>query len=75
MPEKHGGDFVTRILRTAIGVSAVILLAVAGPAMAYGGVCRIPEIDPSLMGSGLALLVSGAFIVVERYRHRKSDAK
>jgi len=61
--------------RTAIGVSAIILLGVAGSAMAYGGVCRIPEIDPSLMGSGLALLVSGALIVLERYRHRRPNAE
>jgi hypothetical protein len=61
------------ILTKALGTSVVLLLAVAGPAMAYSGhACHLgaPEIDPSLMGSGLALLVSGVAVVIERYRKR-----
>jgi hypothetical protein len=64
---------VKNTLRKAVGTSAVLLLAFAGSAMAYSGhACHLgaPEIDPSLMGSGLALLVSGSLVLVERYRRR-----
>lgn len=58
---------------SSLGTSAVFLLALAGSALAYSPHARAlgaPEIDPSLLGSGLALVVSSALVVVERYRRR-----
>jgi hypothetical protein len=55
-----------------LGISALLLIALGGSAMAYSEHCtpHAPEIDPSLLGSGLALLVSSAMVVIERYRKR-----
>jgi len=56
----------------SLGTSALLVLALAGPALAYSGdAIGAPEIDPSLLGSGVALLVGGAMVVIERYRQRQ----
>jgi hypothetical protein len=74
---------VTTFLRKALPLfvpCSLLLLTLAGTAMAnqnqggnsqgqnYGGA---PEIDPSLLGSGLALLAGGVLVVLERYRRRR----
>jgi hypothetical protein len=66
-----------RISRVAIftGTSLVFLLQLAGTALAHGhghghGWGHAPEIDPSLIGSGLALLGGSFLLIIERYRRR-----
>jgi hypothetical protein len=66
-----------RFSRAAIftGTSLVFLLQLAGTALAHGhghghGWGHAPEIDPSLIGSGLALLVGSFLLLIERYRRR-----
>lgn len=70
-----------------VAPSAVFLLGLAGTALAHPGFGHgwahgwdwdhhhwgsAPEIDPSLMSSGLALLAGSVMLVVERYRrHRR----
>jgi hypothetical protein len=68
-----------RFSRAAIftGTSLVFLLQLAGTALAHGHghghmppTMNVPEIDPSLIGSGLALLVGSFLLLIERYRRR-----
>lgn len=63
-----------------LGPSAIFLLGLAGTALAHPGFGHgwghhhwgsAPEIDPSLMSSGLALLAGGLMLVVERYRRSR----
>jgi hypothetical protein len=56
----------------------VVLLVMAFPvgiAHAYmgapDGICRIPEFDPNQLVSGVALLIGGAVILLERRRARR----
>jgi hypothetical protein len=63
---------VTNFLRKALsllGSCGLLLLALGGTAMASHPVA--PEIDPSLLGSGLALLAGGVLVVMERYRRNR----
>jgi hypothetical protein len=65
---------VTNFLRKAVSSLApcgLILLTFAGTAMATKP--EAPEIDPSLLGSGLALLAGGVLVVMERYRRNRRD--
>lgn len=53
----------------------IIVLGLAGTAMAHPGHRHgyghnAPEIDPSLMSSGLAVLMGGALLLLERHRRR-----
>ena len=64
-----------RFSRAAVfaGTSLIFLLQVAGTALAHGhghGWGHAPEIDTSLIGSGLALLVGSFLLFIERYRRR-----
>jgi hypothetical protein len=63
---------MTTFLRKALplfGSCSLLLLTLAGTAGATPTVA--PEIDPSLWGSGLALLAGGVLVVMERYRRRR----
>ena len=63
---------MTTFLRKAVssfGPCGLFLLALGGTAMAKRPTA--PEIDPSLLGSGLALLAGGVLVVLERYRRRR----
>lgn len=63
---------MTNFLRKALsslGSCGLLLLALGGTAMAKPPMA--PEIDPSLLGSGLALLAGGVLVVAERYRRRR----
>jgi hypothetical protein len=57
-----------------LGISAVLFMQLGGAAFAAGFDHVIggsaPEIDPSLIGSGLALLGGSFLLLVERYRRR-----
>jgi hypothetical protein len=66
-----------RFSRAAVfaGTSLVFLLQVTGTALAHGhghghGWGHAPEIDISLIGSGIALLVGSFILIIERYRRR-----
>jgi len=48
--------------------TSLVFLQLAGTALARGG--HAPEIDPSLIGSGLALLGGFFLLLIERYRRR-----
>lgn len=55
------------------GSSLIFLLQVSGTALAHGhghGWGHAPEIDISLIGSGIALLVGSFILIIERYRRR-----
>jgi hypothetical protein len=47
-----------------IAISALLGMVLVGSAHAAGA----PELDPGTAGSGLALLVGGALLILERYR-------
>ncbi len=54
-----------------VGTSLIFFLQVAGTALAHGhGWGHAPEIDTSLIGSGLGLLVGSFLLFIERYRRR-----
>jgi hypothetical protein len=66
-----------RISRAVVftGTSLVFLLQLAGTALAHGhgnghSWGHAPEIDPSLIGSGLALLSGSFLLFIERYRRQ-----
>jgi hypothetical protein len=56
-------------------VGGVLLpLALAGVALAHGPhhhKLHGPEIDPSSLGSGLAMLVGSGLLLLDRFRYRK----
>ena len=64
-------------MRKAIAFSAAISVFLLYAPGAFAQYLRLPpvvkgpEIDPSLLGSGLALTVSGALLLIERYRARR----
>lgn len=68
-------SFLGRAL-SSFGSSALFSLAFAGFALAAGHDHHwhhwghAPEIDPSLIGSGLALLGGGLLLLIDRYRRR-----
>jgi|HubBroStandDraft_6_1064221.scaffolds.fasta_scaffold1785674_1 hypothetical protein len=69
---QKGDLLMTTFLRKALplfGSCSLLLLTLAGTAGATPTVA--PEIDPSLWGSGLALLAGGVLVVMERYRRRR----
>jgi hypothetical protein len=49
-----------------VGACALFTLAMGGTAHA----APVPELDPGTAASGIALLVGGALLLVERYRRR-----
>ena len=53
------------------GSGSLLLLTLAGTARAGYPPPAAPEIDPSLLGSGLAVLAGGVLVVMERYRRRR----
>lgn len=57
----------SRFLAIALAVSGICLFVGAGVAHAAGGA---PELDPGSAASGLALLVGGAMLIIERHRKR-----
>jgi len=67
--------FLRRAL-SSFAASALFLIAFAGLALAHGHGHHwgqwghAPEIDPSLIGSGLALLGGGILLLIEKYRRR-----
>jgi hypothetical protein len=50
--------------------SGMFWVGIAGSALAqvYDGVAAVPELDPGTMTSGLALLIGGGLLLLERYR-------
>ncbi len=58
-----------KVIRLAsLGISCgLLLLALRGVASAGP---RVPEIDPGSAGSGIALLVGAALVLIERVRRR-----
>lgn len=50
-----------------IAACAMLTLALSGVAHA----APLPELDPGTASSGVALLVGGALLLVERYRRRQ----
>ena len=53
-------------LGVTIGAFALLLMAGFGTASA-----AVPELDPGSAGSGIALAIGAALLIVERYRHRR----
>jgi hypothetical protein len=49
-----------------LGACGVVLIAGIGTASA----AAVPELDPGSAGSGIALAVGAALLLVERYRRR-----
>ncbi len=59
---------LSRTARAGVGL-ALVLSALAGSVQATGGgLAAVPEIDPGSMGSALALLMGGAFLLTGRSR-------
>ncbi len=52
---------------TLVGACALLTLAMGGTAYAIEAV---PELDPGTAASGIALLVGGALLLIERHRRR-----
>ena len=67
-------------LYRAAGI-ALFFLGLAGVAFAHGHghawghTKHAPEIDPTSLASGLALLVGSGLLLLEKYRHRKYSLK
>ena len=61
---------MSRLINSKLGLmfGACGLLLVAGIGTAYAAV---PELDPGSAGSGIALAVGAALLIVERYRSRQ----
>jgi hypothetical protein len=53
-------------LAVTLGTCALLLMAGFGTASA-----AVPELDPGSAGSGIALAIGAALLIVERYRHRR----
>jgi hypothetical protein len=54
------------------GNAAMMILGLAGTASATPTLAaRVPEIDPATAVSGLALLVGGTLLFIERHRPRR----
>ncbi len=51
---------------TLAGACALLTLAMGGTAYAS----PVPELDPGTAASGIALLVGGALLLIERHRRR-----
>ena len=71
----HGRRFpVPQEVRRAMRQFLFLLLALtAGAGSIYAAANAVPEVDPSSIGSALALAVGGGLIVVARYRRKNSD--
>jgi len=54
-------------LTLMLGVCGMILAAGIGTASA----AAVPELDPGSAGSGIALAIGAALLIVERYRSRR----
>ena len=54
-------------LTLMLGVCGMILAAGIGTASA----AVVPELDPGSAGSGIALAIGAALLIVERYRSRR----
>jgi hypothetical protein len=54
-------------LTLMLGVCGMILTAGIGTASA----AAVPELDPGSAGSGIALAIGAALLIVERYRARR----
>ena len=54
-------------LAWTLGLGGIVLIAGAGTAFA----APVPELDPGSAGSGIALAIGAALLVVERYRSRR----
>jgi hypothetical protein len=50
-----------------LGACGLLLVAAVGTASA----AVVPELDPGSAGSGIALAVGAALLIVERYRSRR----
>jgi hypothetical protein len=59
-------DYLPRLL-TLTAVCATFTLTLGGTAHAVPG----PELDPGTASSGVALLVGGVLLLIERYRRRR----
>jgi len=55
------------LLVRLVGACAILTLALGG--VAFAGVA--PELDPGTASSGVALLVGGTLLLIERYRRRR----
>ncbi|HEY6420955.1 MAG TPA: hypothetical protein VIX59_18310 [Candidatus Binataceae bacterium] len=53
-------------LLSLVGSTALIWMAASGRALAFSG----PELDPGSSATGLAVLLGGAALLLERYRRR-----
>jgi hypothetical protein len=58
--------YLPRLARL-VGACAMLTLALGGVAHATA----VPELDPGTAASGVALLVGGALLLIERYRRRR----
>jgi hypothetical protein len=57
-------------MRAVLGL-VLLFVGVSGVALARicpGGNCLVPELDPQLAGSGLALLAGGVLMILSRRR-------
>ena len=62
---------MNRLSKSKLGLMLVVcgVLLVAGIGNAAASV--VPELDPGSAGSGIALAVGAALLIVERYRSRR----
>jgi len=62
---------VNRVIKSKLvlmlGACGLILVAGMGTASA----AAVPELDPGSAGSGIALAIGAALLIVERYRSRR----
>jgi hypothetical protein len=62
---------MNRLVNSKLGLilGACGLILMAGTASAAAAV--VPELDPGSAGSGIALAIGAALLIVERYRSRR----
>jgi hypothetical protein len=48
--------------------AASVMFGIGGRVLAFDGITAVPELDPGTSASGLALLIGGALLLLERSR-------
>lgn len=60
-----------KLFNPLVFAAACLMFTLAFGGVAHALVAPVPELDPGTASSGVALLVGGALLLIERYRRRR----